>query len=226
MSFLIPDADMLFIHIPKSAGNSIRRWFGPFYRISPQIPNDRTQGDNYHSTADDAQRHLGSLDAYRMFTVVRNPWRRMFSWYNHRRRVIRAALSVPGPDGHGNRNLTQDRVALMREYDVMRQGFNPWLDRYRDRPWDNTWFCPSTPQTQWLGDHKFYRIFKLDAEFNQSLQDMALELDLQTQGHPVGRKNRDPFDNDYTEAFDQHSIQLVQKMHRTDIERFDFKFHD
>lgn len=68
MSFLIPGARMLYIHIPKCAGNTMRRWFGERYRVDPQIPNDRTLTDNYHSTVEDAERFLGGLGGIRVVT--------------------------------------------------------------------------------------------------------------------------------------------------------------
>jgi hypothetical protein len=224
MSFLIPDANILFIHIPKSAGNSMRQWFRSGYKIGPQIPNDRTDSDNYHSTIDDAEKHLGTVDPYILVTAVRNPWARVFSWYCHRRRSIRAALNVKGD--HDNRNLNSNRMWLRKEYRDMRKGFNYWLDCYHDRPWDYTWFQPSTPQTDWLGNHQFDYIFRVDQTIAQQTKSMAEELNLQIQTYNLGVKNANPNRADYRDAYDQTSINLIKNLHQSDIERFGFTFND
>ena len=61
---------VIFIHIPKNAGTSIRRCFG--------------NSSAYHETIYDFKDTFpDEYSSYRKFAVVRNPYDRMVSWYFH-----------------------------------------------------------------------------------------------------------------------------------------------
>ena len=223
MSFVIEQPNILFIHIPKCAGNSVRRWFRYKYTVTPQIPNANTESDNYHSTVQDAETFLGNIDNHVLMTVVRNPWQRIFSWFCHRRRNISSALKIDGY--HGNGNLHSDRSRLKEELSTMNLSFEAWLDRYHDVPWDYTWFKPSTPQTHWLGDRQFHYVIKMGKTFRKQIRSMAQELGLLNLTYGLPMKNSNPNrELDYKHVYTQHGKNLIAKLHRTDIERFEYTF--
>lgn len=74
MAFYIPAHDLLFIHIPKTAGTSIVQWARanftinklPKHAIFLDLNNEQTYGNS--------------------FAVVRNPYSRLYSWYTYRLR--------------------------------------------------------------------------------------------------------------------------------------------
>lgn len=91
----------IFIHIPKTGGNSIHNALRPFSEdkvvcrsdIQDGIERFETIHGSYtlskHSTLSDYARELSNvaLSEFKIFTCIRNPWERMISYYfsPHRR---------------------------------------------------------------------------------------------------------------------------------------------
>ncbi len=91
----------IFIHIPKTGGNSIHNALRPFSEdkvvcrsdIQDGIERFETMHESYtlskHSTFSDYARELSNvaLAEFKIFTCIRNPWERMISYYfsPHRR---------------------------------------------------------------------------------------------------------------------------------------------
>jgi hypothetical protein len=68
-----------YIHIPKTAGNSISQ-------ILLSVPE--TEQITTHGTLNE----LKNVDGYFIFTFVRNPYTRLASWFEHRKREGKANL--------------------------------------------------------------------------------------------------------------------------------------
>jgi len=62
---------LLFLHIPKTAGNSIKQFFS--------FSNKEISEDNYHGTLDYLVKKYYQYQDYYLFTIVRNPWDRFAS---------------------------------------------------------------------------------------------------------------------------------------------------
>ena len=85
----------LFIHIPKTAGNSIQNILQDYSEenlvcgapYQDGVERFEVRSDDYtihkHSTLSDYHQQLGSevIDSLFKFTCVRNPWERMISFY-------------------------------------------------------------------------------------------------------------------------------------------------
>lgn len=143
----------LFVHVPKTAGNSIQSLLAPYAddRIVAEQPhqdgverfnvvNDRF-GTSKHATMTDYKRAIdaATFRSLYKFSVARNPWDRMISWYFSPNRAVTEfdrddfiafvrsrptlrdhivasspADRLKGSLGVGRRPLTADLDALLR----------------------------------------------------------------------------------------------------------------
>ena len=77
---IIDQHKTIFIHIPKNAGTSIEEYFGnESVRIQP----------NKHADIYEIKRKFkNSYNNYRKFTIIRNPYDKMVSWYFYLKRNL------------------------------------------------------------------------------------------------------------------------------------------
>ena len=77
---IIDQRKAIFIHIPKNAGTSIEEYFGNgSVRIQP----------NKHADIYEIKRKFkNSYNNYRKFTIIRNPYDKMVSWYFYLKRNL------------------------------------------------------------------------------------------------------------------------------------------
>ena len=77
---IIDQYKAIFIHIPKNAGTSIEEYFGNgSVRIQP----------NKHADIHEIKRKFkNSYNNYRKFTIIRNPYDKMVSWYFYLKRNL------------------------------------------------------------------------------------------------------------------------------------------
>lgn len=101
MAFISHEHKFVFIHITKTAGTSISsalcKAHGASLKKPDQVYSGRGVGGDIpkkhqpnplevHSTLIDVQR-TGKIDGYLSFCVIRNPWERIFSFYQNRKRM-------------------------------------------------------------------------------------------------------------------------------------------
>lgn len=196
MSVYIKDKDTVFIHIPKTAGGSIidaMRKVGDVRRI----PTHRSRG-NWHSPWVDCLKHNPNYANSFKFSVVRNPWDRVASWFFFRQPFLKKDS---------------------KEYLLMQEDFNKWLDKYINQPWEDTWFSLKYSQSFWLGDAEYDIIIR----FENLIEDLS-KVDNLLSVASLGHKNKSSNNNNYREIYNQQSINLVKKVYEEDIERFKYSF--
>ena len=77
---IIDEHKAIFIHIPKNAGTSIEEYFGnKSVRIQPE-----KHADIYEIK----KKFKNSYNNYRKFTIIRNPYDKMVSWYFYLKRNL------------------------------------------------------------------------------------------------------------------------------------------
>ena len=77
---IIDEHKTIFIHIPKNAGTSIEEYFGnESFRIQPSKHAD------IHEIK---TKFKNSYNNYRKFTIIRNPYDKMVSWYFYLKRNL------------------------------------------------------------------------------------------------------------------------------------------
>jgi hypothetical protein len=74
---ILNESRCIFVHIPKTGGTSIAKALGHFDKVVYGVQDHRTIVEIRHSTP----QH--DFDNYYKFTIVRNPWDRMVSWYKN-----------------------------------------------------------------------------------------------------------------------------------------------
>ena len=77
---IIKEHRTIFVHIPKNAGTSIEEYFGNSSFV--------IQPNKHDSIYDVKKRFPNSYSNYRKFTIIRNPYDKMVSWYSYLKRNL------------------------------------------------------------------------------------------------------------------------------------------
>ena len=83
---IIDQYKTIFIHIPKNAGTSIETLFGnSSFRIQP---------DKHANIHEIKKKFPKVYDSYRKFTIIRNPYDKMVSWYFYLKRNLGESYDI------------------------------------------------------------------------------------------------------------------------------------
>ena len=211
---------IFFIHIPKTAGGSILDILMNNFSYDI-ITNNRTVYKNYHSTLNDVDQFVCPLSPPYIFTIVRNPWNRAISWFWFRKEVLRRGLGAIRA-GKKLEKVVFDYDLLYNEYMIMGEGFEKWLFKYYDQPWDHTWFKLSTNQNEWIKskNYKVDKIIKfenLQQEFNEIKYFSNFKLPNKNEGIIKDKELYKTFYSDTTRNF-------IKKLYEEDIDTFKYVF--
>lgn len=213
MSVFVKDK-LLFVHIPKTAGASIIDAIKTANNVC-QIPNNRTNNNNWHSTYLDCVEHIGDLKHYYKFSIVRNPWNRATSYYFFRKRILQDGIKKLSI-GKKFRLLIDDYETIQTEYDIMCDGFDPWLQKYFNKPWDHTWFSLAFNQSHWLKGGDFDLIIKFE-NLDQDIK--HLQIDNLPHRHLSENSKLD-----WKSLYSDKSKKLIQSLYEEDIDVFKYTF--
>jgi chondroitin 4-sulfotransferase 11 len=192
----------IFVHIPKTAGTSIKKAFDmpgpghwPWYYYAENYPELWRQ--------------------YTTFAVVRNPWDRMVSAYRFakmKNSYWHNAL-VAGPP---------------LDYELLlHKSFEECLtmvDRQREQLKGESWFR----QTDWVAGPKapggkvmvdrVLRLENLADDFRELCEHLGFEPP------PLLKINRSKRSRDYREYYNDNTRKLVERLYASDIETFGYSF--
>lgn len=219
MSYYIQsDEPHIFIHIPKTAGRSIYTLINNNYDYT-HIPNLRTNDYNYHSTLQDVENFICPISTFTSFTIVRNPWSRIASWFFFRKNILKTVLPRLEYGRKTNKTI-RDYDIILKEYEMMNHSFDKWLTYYHNQPWDYTWFCASDNQVSWLKSDIFTidKIIKFE-HINTEIADIDI-----FKGMKLPITNKGPNTNPYRNIFNSYSTQLVRTLYEEDIDTFKYSF--
>lgn len=217
---------LIFIHIPKCAGTSVERRFGhfngfsgrdgqdhrPIRMIEPRAPLDAAlRGKDelrivakrlLHPLRRHANPHnratvtAEQFKSYYKFTIVRDPWSRVLSWY---------------------RNVIRDPIHLKRHGVSQDMPFEDFVENFGGRgmlapiPW---WIC------SFDGSIPLDRIVDFDnlqEEFALVLRDLGLPPDPLSQ-HNVGGERID-----VERAYTPRALAAIDRFYGDEITRFGFR---
>ena len=218
MSYIINSPNkVLFVHIPKTAGNAIMTVANDLYGTTI-IKNDRTSNTNFHSTLQDAESYVEGINNLYSFTVVRNPWSRISSWYFFRKDILAKALKNPNKQ---SKKVSRSNNELKQEYYLMENNFDKWLYNYLDQPWDHTWFSLAHNQSYWLKSQKLKitKTIKYE-ELAISFRDIPIFFN---QTLPVTNRSRSS-STPYRDLYSTKSRKFVGKVYQEDIDNFKYVF--
>lgn len=209
--------NILFIHIPKTAGTSVINEIKKS-RTVYHVANDRTKNDNYHSTAKDCFTSVPQIQKLYKFTIVRNPWDRACSWYFFRKKIVEKEINRLKV-GKKSKKLANNLQDLKLEMLFLNSGFNDWLSKYIYSTWDFTWFSLSHDQHTWLDGIELDKIFKFENLYEELKSIDVLNLsNLKHMRKSLNNKN------DFRLIYNKDSIDLIEKIYKKDIKKFGFKF--
>lgn len=102
MSIYLPDHNIVFIHIPKSGGTSVIEWLTDNFQYEKIGPK--------HGTIYTFEKNFGSIIPH--FTIVRNPYTRILSWYYYQEKMLeyRRSKNKPRVDDHLIENLLSQGI--------------------------------------------------------------------------------------------------------------------
>ena len=218
--FLSPRHKILFVHIPKTGGTSIRsalgrlHWTDP-YAVPIHLVNGLTRVLKYKTGAK-FPRHAKGIAAYECigepfwsqlfkFTFVRNPWDLQVSNWHYLSRHPKAPLSGLGDFGDFLRHMLRD-----------------------DRPWDYHIDTHKEVQSHFATDHSGRVILDFIGRFERLEEDFreASSLGLMPKVSLPHKRRSQERKKDYRSYYDDITAELIAKHYSTDIDLFGYAFDD
>tara|TARA_R100000808_G_C2089225_1_gene110244 strand:+ start:169 stop:789 length:621 start_codon:yes stop_codon:yes gene_type:complete len=203
---IIAEHKVIFIHIPKNAGTSIKSYFG----------YDLTSKEKFkHSTIYEIKKEYPDLyKSYKKFAIVRNPYDRMISWY--------AYLSGFRWNNDAAWQLMSDdfKNSYFNDFKnfIKHPNSDNWIDTRKklliDAKWGEKWRLNLLkPQVYWID--KTVTILKYE-NLKEELNNLfKKEIDL-----PIENKT---ICEHYLKYYDTESLNMVYDKYKEDFEKFNYK---
>ena len=214
----------IFIHIPKNAGSTVNATlqkncvedYKGFELLNEEYGHDRDMVFGNHFTYSMIKEFIDKNNVdldygnYFKFCIVRNPWERMLSLYNHRMRKINAKFRGKP------RNSTVD-------IKLLKSGFNNWLLKTQHTS-DSV--LTRTPQLTWIRGKennikcdKIIRIENLSSELDEIKTLLGLP-NFQMKKANVSKQNAKLYQDHYSDLTRKH----IEKYFEEDIDTFKFTY--
>jgi len=221
----------LFIHIPKNAGLTVRRFHQVANEIilpSPGLYVSKSYTDRLNQTMQEAGEHHGHeharwrdihkqfTDQYQSFAVVRNPWTRVGSRYMFGLRAVEKERAPKGYMPNSFEEFLEERHEYGNKEFYWHRAVRGWYQQL-DYVIDH------------LGDIKC-DILRFE-HFEEDLRkyfDISDSVKIKSSNN-FHRGNTDPnwakWDIDYRTLYNDKTIQIVADWYKDDIEKFGFTFY-
>lgn len=208
----------IFIHIPKCAGSSIFKYFHPNADINWKVPNydvlygwcPKRKIHLQHATSKQlVETELVTEEqwkTYYKFTVVRNPWDRMYSdylWIQKERRIKGSFKNYITRKGEFADIFTNSEDMTYRGDHLLKQ-----IDFF-----------------DFEGDLKpdaILRFESVNEDMNEVLKNLGSESKFTIHENKSPKKNRKHYSNFYSKK----NLKLVELFYEEDINALDYEFDD
>ena len=193
----------IYVHIPKTAGNSVNRVFG-------------VDWEDHKDLAQYAREVSAEVFAtYFKFAIVRNPWDRLFSDYNYQRKKSRSNKLALENDQGEQRTFSQwVRAALANP-----QLCDPACWGGAVSPWLHRW----SPQVDWItvnGENRLDCVLRME-HLQKDFSAVCRRLNLPVTRLP--RRNR-RLHCHYSWYYDDVTREFVGHYYERDIATFGYRF--
>ena len=204
---IIDKCGLVFIHIPKTAGTSIMTWMQNNF-------DARLEGSPHSGIKQIMEKKIKLPPNAKFFTVVRNPFARLFSHYYYYLQGHRVLVQYQ----------TQNNIENPRNVRILERlerGFEHWLlsddlfVRQDPRWWDYRW----TNQHEWINDQTHVLKYENLASEIKWLYDMTGCNKSLTMENVSGSGLLD-----YKEQYSKEMRELAEKKFKVDLEKYDYEF--
>lgn len=185
---------LVFFHIPKTGGSSITKLLIEKYKGKPYYDK--------HCNVDWGMRLLGNRRNYFKFSIVRNPFSRMVSWYNHLVEERKADKEIIDP-----RNF----YYFLEYYRKTKEHSKMEMFQYDQNQFD--FLIPDKSNLNY--------IIKLES-IDKQWKDICDIKKMRYYKVPHERKG---IEIDYREYYDEKLVAYMQNIFRIDLEYFDYDFN-
>lgn len=189
--------EVLFIHIPKTAGISVRESLF------------QTNGFGKHVKAMTYKYYYGSktFNTYFKFAIVRNPWARTLSAYHFLRK---------GGINNQDKSWSDD---ILTKY----TNFEDFVMNGLHTPEILNW-VHFLPQHTWICDHKNRNLMDFTGRLESIQQEYDIIRQKTGLGQPLIHKNKGADISAYREHYTQAMRDKVAEIYKTDMELFKYRF--
>lgn len=188
---------VLFIHIPKTAGISVRESLFA------------TSGFGKHVTAIRYKYYYGAktFNSYFKFAFVRNPWARTLSAYHFLQK-----------GGINEQDQTWADTTLTQY-----KNFEDFVMNGLHTPEVINW-VHFLPQYTWICDHKQRNLMDFTGRLENIQQDYEIIRQKTSLGHPLIHKNKGADIKAYREHYTEAMQKKVAEIYKTDLKLFKYSF--
>jgi hypothetical protein len=205
---IIEDIGLVFIHIPKTAGTSIKKWM-------QENCNAQLAGSPHAGVGQIKEKNIKLPDNTQFFTVVRNPFARQLSHYRYHLEMHREIVK------HNQQEKIND-PAPVRILEELEKGFEHWFLEEKEfvRPNPRWWNYKWTNQWQWI-DVDNTHIMK----FENLQEDIQWLFNKTNCYSPLTTENASgSYKENYRDHYSQKLREIVEREHQRDFELFGYTF--
>lgn len=204
---IIEKLNLVFIHIPKTAGTSIKKWMQDNF-------NARLAGSPHAGVGQIVEKKIKLPTDPIFFAVVRNPFARQLSHYMYHLNMHKDIVKF------NNENNINDPTPI-KTLERLEKGFEHWFlsddefVRPEPRWWDYRW----TNQCEWINDNTYvmkYERLKKDIQWLYDRTGCDKPLTFENVSKSYGL--------DYRDFYSEKLKKIVEQRHRADLKKFGYAF--
>ena len=184
----------IYIHIPKTGGMSIETMLGM------DVKKVHQQAMKIKHGTPKEWKYPDYWETYYKFTFVRNPWDRVVSSYFFNLKMA-------------NKNIKQHDRGKINNYGE--EGFNDYVINNLKHSKSRHFL----PYTHWISGYTYDFIGKLE-NFENDMKSVCKDIKIKFKNVHINKSNR----KKYQEYYNKESRDVIEKIYRKDIARFDYSF--